>query len=96
MADVLDRGSRCTSRRPVRTGGSRRPRRSLLHVVIVLGALAMFFPFYWTIVTSLTPGSGLTPTPALIPANPSLEAYAQLFSAAAVRPGRRQQPAARQ
>lgn len=55
-------------------------RSVLLHVVIVLGALVMFFPFLWTIVTSLTPGAGLTMTPSLIPTDPSLDAYARLFS----------------
>lgn len=55
-------------------------RRSVvLHLVIVLGALAMFFPFYWTLVTSLTPGTGLSTTPSIIPADPSVEAYVQLF-----------------
>jgi multiple sugar transport system permease protein len=52
----------------------------VLHIVIVLGAIAMFFPFLWTIITSITPGANLTNTPALIPAHPSLGAYAQLFS----------------
>lgn len=52
----------------------------LLHVVIVAGALVMFFPFLWTIVTSLTPGAGLTMTPSLIPTDPSLDAYGRLFS----------------
>ena len=83
MADVLDRVERVqTSRRPVRTPAARAAlgRSVLLHVVIVLGALVMFFPFYWTIVTSLTPGSGLSSTPQLVPADASLESYAQLFS----------------
>ena len=52
----------------------------ILHVVIIVGALVMFFPFLWTIITSITPGANLTSTPALIPHNPSLEAYARLFS----------------
>ena len=39
----------------------------------------MFFPFLWTIITSITPGAGLTVAPALIPADPSLDAYRQLF-----------------
>ena len=52
----------------------------ILHVVIIVGALVMFFPFLWTIITSITPGANLTSTPALIPDNPSLEAYARLFS----------------
>lgn len=51
-----------------------------LHVIIVLGAIAMFFPFLWTIITSISPGVGLTVTPALFPENPSLEAYERLFS----------------
>ncbi len=55
-------------------------RRSvLLHLVIVLGALAMFFPFYWTLVTSLSPGAGLGATPSVIPADPGFDAYVQLF-----------------
>lgn len=52
----------------------------VLHVVIIVGALIMFFPFLWTIITSITPGASLTNSPALIPANPSLEAYARLFT----------------
>ncbi len=51
-----------------------------LHAVVIVGAVAMFFPFLWTIVTSLTPGAGLTHTPALIPSDPSLEAYGRLFA----------------
>jgi multiple sugar transport system permease protein len=51
-----------------------------LHVVIVLGALIMFFPFFWTVITSITPGAGLTMRPALWPESPSLEAYARLFT----------------
>lgn len=55
-------------------------RSVVLHVVIVLGALAMFFPFYWTLVTSLSPGTGLGSTPTLVPQDPGLEAYQRLFS----------------
>lgn len=57
-----------------------RPGWIILHVVIVLGALAMLFPFLWTVITSITPGAGLTMRPALWPDNPSLEAYARLFA----------------
>lgn len=56
-----------------------RARSILLHAVVILGALAMFFPFYWTLITSLSPGTGLNSTPSLLPANPSLAAYVQLF-----------------
>jgi multiple sugar transport system permease protein len=52
----------------------------ILHVVIVLGAVAMFFPFFWTLITSISPGVGLTIAPTLIPENPSLLAYQRLFS----------------
>jgi multiple sugar transport system permease protein len=51
-----------------------------LHVVIIVGALVMFFPFLWTVITSITPGAGLGAAPTLIPANPSLEPYLRLFS----------------
>lgn len=52
----------------------------LLNVVMVVGAFLMFFPFLWTIVTSISPGASLTLAPALIPENPSLAAYQQLFT----------------
>ena len=52
----------------------------LLNVAMVVGAFLMFFPFLWTIVTSISPGASLTLAPALIPENPSLAAYQQLFT----------------
>lgn len=58
----------------------RRATRIVLHAVVIVGAAIMFFPFLWTIITSITPGAGLTVAPALIPTDPSLEAYAQLFA----------------
>lgn len=54
--------------------------RILLHVVIIVGAAVMFFPFLWTVITSISPGAGLGVTPSLIPENPSLEAYVRLFN----------------
>jgi multiple sugar transport system permease protein len=72
MADLALQGRRMPA--------SRRAGWITLHVVIIAGAAAMFFPFLWTIITSISPGMGLTVTPALIPENPSLEAYARLFS----------------
>src|SRR5690606_32811022 len=42
--------------------------------------LVMFFPFLWTIVTSISPGASLGVTPQLIPENPSLAAYERLFA----------------
>jgi multiple sugar transport system permease protein len=74
MADTVT----AVSPRPVPV--ATRARSVALHVVIVVGALAMFFPFYWTIVTSLSPGTGLSAAPALWPAEPSFAAYVQLFA----------------
>ncbi len=50
-----------------------------LYAVLIVGALIMVFPFVWTIVTSVSPGASLTTTPKLIPDNPSLSPYAELF-----------------
>lgn len=58
----------------------RRATRIVLHAVVIVGAAIMFFPFLWTIITSITPGAGLTVAPTLIPSDPSLAAYAQLFA----------------
>ena len=52
----------------------------VLHVAVVLGAAAMFFPFLWTFITSITPGAGFSITPQLWPENPSFEAYEVLFT----------------
>lgn len=52
----------------------------ILHVVIIAGAIVMVFPFLWTVVTSVTPGAGIGGTPSLWPTDPSLQAYATLFS----------------
>jgi len=57
-----------------------RTRFAGLHVIVILGAIAMFFPFLWTIITSISPGAGLGVTPSLLPENPSLEAYERLFT----------------
>ncbi|MDZ8274886.1 carbohydrate ABC transporter permease [Microbacterium aquimaris] len=56
-----------------------RTTRAVLTIVLILGALAMFFPFLWTLSTSLSPGAGLDATPQLIPDDPSFAAYAELF-----------------
>ena len=57
-----------------------RVRSVALHAVVVLGALVMVFPFVWAVVTSITPGSGLSSTPSLVPQDPSASAYQQLFA----------------
>ncbi|WP_198415210.1 carbohydrate ABC transporter permease [Cryobacterium tagatosivorans] len=67
-------------KRDTRSGTRRTVGFVLLHVVMIIGALLMFFPFLWTIITSISPGAGLTLAPALFPDNPSLAAYLQLFT----------------
>ncbi|MBX3089052.1 MAG: carbohydrate ABC transporter permease [Cryobacterium sp.] len=52
----------------------------ILHAIVIAGAAIMFFPFLWTIITSITPDASLTVAPAIIPQNPSLGAYEQLFT----------------
>lgn len=51
-----------------------------LYTAVIIGALIMVFPFVWTVVTSISPGASLTSTPQLIPDNPSLSPYAELFA----------------
>lgn len=51
----------------------------LLTTIVVLGALVMFFPFLWTVITSISSGAGLSATPSLIPDDPSMAAYRELF-----------------
>ena len=63
----------------MRDAGTRRP-AVLLHVAVGLGALAMLFPLVWAVVTSLTPGVGLTATPSIWPEDPSVDAYVRLFT----------------
>ncbi|MBO1738071.1 carbohydrate ABC transporter permease [Leifsonia sp. TF02-11] len=53
--------------------------KTLLYIAVGVGALVMIFPFVWTVVTSISPGASLTTTPKLIPDNPSLAPYAELF-----------------
>jgi multiple sugar transport system permease protein len=54
--------------------------KTLLYIALTVGGLIMLFPFVWTVVTSITPGATLTTTPQLIPDNPSLGPYAELFT----------------
>jgi len=57
----------------------RSPSRVAITFALVVGALAMMFPFLWTIITSITPGGSLAGGPSLIVADPTLAAYRQLF-----------------
>lgn len=58
-----------------------RARRVVLTVALALGALAMLFPFLWTVVTSITPDGTLASGPTLLVRDPTLDAYRQLVDA---------------
>lgn len=68
-----------TARRSRTTPGT--ARRTLLYVAVTAGALAMLFPFLWTVVTSITPSGTLATGPTLWVSNPTLDAYRSLFDA---------------
>lgn len=51
----------------------------VLWVVVAAGALVMLFPFWWTVVSSLTDQTGLGQSPSLIPDHPTMAAYGELF-----------------
>lgn len=53
--------------------------RLLLWLAVAIGALAMLFPFLWTVITSITPDGDLSGGPSLIVKNPTLDGYRQLF-----------------
>ncbi|SDZ30778.1 carbohydrate ABC transporter permease [Herbiconiux ginsengi] len=80
MAESLTTRMPVASLAPVRRRRRVSVRFVVLHVVMIAGALIMFFPFYWTLVTSLSPGAGLGVTPEVVPTDPSLAAYQQLFT----------------
>ncbi|WP_407341928.1 carbohydrate ABC transporter permease [Pengzhenrongella phosphoraccumulans] len=56
-------------------------RRWALIAGVTLGAIAMLFPFLWTIITSITPQGTLAGGPTLIVKDPTLDAYRTLFAA---------------
>lgn len=47
--------------------------------LVALGAVAMLFPFLWTLITSFTPGANLAQAPTIWPEQLSTEAYRTLF-----------------
>lgn len=57
-----------------------RPGRVVLYAGVVVGAVAMLFPFLWTVITSITPNGTLAAGPTLVVDNPTLEAYTTLFT----------------
>lgn len=58
-----------------------RARRITLYVGVSLGAIAMLFPFLWTVITSITPDGTLAGGPSLVVSDPTLDAYRQLMDA---------------
>jgi ABC-type glycerol-3-phosphate transport system permease component len=59
--------------------GSRRTARWVSGALIALLVLAMVFPLYWTVVSSLTPEAQLYEKPSLVPARPVADHYRALF-----------------
>jgi multiple sugar transport system permease protein len=57
-----------------------RPGRVFLYAGVVVGAVAMLFPFLWTVITSITPNGTLAAGPTLVVDDPTLEAYTTLFT----------------
>ncbi|WP_166354719.1 carbohydrate ABC transporter permease [Phytoactinopolyspora limicola] len=55
-----------------------RIRKISLFAMLGLGAFVMLFPFAWTVITSITPGAGLS-SPTLIPEEPGFDAYRTLL-----------------
>ena len=54
----------------------------LRYLVLIVGALTMIVPFLWMLSTALkAPGSVLTNPPQIIPAEPTLESFREVFDA---------------
>lgn len=57
------------------------PSRILIYVLLILGTILTFGPFYWMVVSSLKPqGEIFTATLKLIPSHPTLEHYHHLLA----------------
>lgn len=54
-------------------------KRLALFVALLISALAMIFPFYWTFLTSITPGASVGKAPSWIPEVFDFSAYVRLF-----------------
>src|SRR3954452_6169446 len=55
-------------------------RPMLITALLAVGALAMIFPFVWTLITSISGGGNVLSTPHLIPEHPSVQGYRTLFA----------------
>jgi multiple sugar transport system permease protein len=56
-----------------------RIKRLALFIVLLVSALAMLFPFYWSLLTSITPGASVGKAPSWLPEALDFSAYEQLF-----------------
>jgi len=56
-----------------------RIKRLALFIVLLVSALAMLFPFYWSFITSITPGASVGKAPSWLPEALDFSAYGQLF-----------------
>jgi multiple sugar transport system permease protein len=63
------------------TTRGRRLRATALTAALVLGAVGMFFPFLWMLITSLQPGGSGISAPSLLPHQVSGDGYRSLFHA---------------
>lgn len=59
--------------------GRRRAVATIRWLVVLAGALAVLFPFLWTVVTSITPEGSLAEGPTLLVKQPTLGAYRTLL-----------------
>jgi multiple sugar transport system permease protein len=56
-------------------------RKSMLHVILVVGAFFMLFPFVWMIITSLkSPDEVLAIPPVILPAKPEFSNFVDIFT----------------
>ena len=71
---------------PTEPRGARRRGRDLRSLVVLIPvAIVALFPLYWLVTTALTPSSAaIRVPPSLIPAEPTLENFARLFTQAPV------------
>ncbi|MCR6711306.1 MAG: carbohydrate ABC transporter permease [Demequina sp.] len=81
MPELRMSGARPVAADPAGAAKQSRARlgRVVLLMFVALGAIMMFFPFLWTVITSFSSGLGLSAKPRLIPEQPSLDAYRTLF-----------------
>lgn len=59
--------------------------KTLLHLILILGAIICLFPFFWMVGVSLmAPGEAIQSPPPLLPKTPTLENFRTIFTRLAV------------